>query len=226
MALCIIPARGGSKRLPKKNILPFNKKPMIANVIGNVLNSGCFDEVVVSSDSEEILGISEKAGAKKYQRKQSLATDTSTVVEVCLDVLEQHPANTFCCIYPTAVLLSTKTIVEASKTFRRYDESEASVLMGVSHYNYHPVQALIQNDAGHWEMLNPGYLGVQSQKYPEARVSSGTFYWARTETFVREKTFYSKRLKVFDLGPDEAFDIDTAADYKNLIKKHDLYGSD
>ncbi|MDA9943686.1 hypothetical protein N9D77_03240 [Paracoccaceae bacterium] len=221
MALCIIPARGGSKRLPNKNILPFKKKPMISNVIDNVIRSGVFDDVVVSSDSDEILDISESAGAKKYKREDSIAQDTSTVVDVCLDLLKHYQTKTFCCIYPTAVLFSSETIIKSFDTFQRYGEAEASVLMGVARYNYHPAQALIQDEIGNWRMLLPDFLGIQSQKYPEARVSSGTFYWARSETFICEKTFYSKKLKVFDLGLDEALDIDTSSDYRNLIEKHD-----
>lgn len=220
MALCIIPARGGSKRLPHKNILPFKKKPMIANVIDTVMRSGVFEDVIVSSDSDEILAISEKAGAKNYKRMESIAQDTSTVVDVCLDVLKHYHVKTFCCIYPTAVLLSAETIIQSSENFHRYGEAEASVLMGVAKYNYHPVQALIQDETGNWKMLCPEYVGVQSQKYPESRVSSGTFYWARSEIFISEKTFYSRKLKVFDLELDEALDIDTPTDYQYLIEKH------
>lgn len=225
MVLCIIPARGGSKRLPNKNILPFKNKPMIANVIDTVKRSGAFDDVIVSSDSDEILDISENAGAKKYKRIESLAQDTSTVVEVCLDVLSRYQTEKFCCIYPTAVLLSAETIIQSFEEFQRYGKAEASVLMGVARYNYHPAQALIRDEVGNWRMLNPEFFGVQSQKYSEARVSSGTFYWARSETFICEKTFYSEKLKVFDLGLDEALDIDTPRDYQSLIEKHDTTGS-
>ena len=193
---------------------------MIANVIDTVRRSGVFEDVIVSSDSDEILNISENAGAKRYKRMASIAQDTSTVVDVCLDVLKHYHAKIFCCIYPTAVLISPETIIQSSKKFHRYGEAGAFVLMGVSRYNYPPVQALIQDETGNWKMLCPEYAGVQSQKYPEARVSSGTFYWARHKTFISEKTFYSRKLKLFDLEPDEALDIDTPNDYQYLIKKH------
>lgn len=221
MVLCIIPARGGSKRLPNKNILPFNGKPMIETVIENALSAGVFDRVVVSSDSDEILDISRTAGATCLKRSASLATDTSSVVDVCLDVITSYETQNFCCIYPTAVLLRPETLIQSADTFQIYGKKEASVLMGVTRYEYHPAQALIENIHGNWEMLLPNFMGIQSQKYPETRVSTGTFYWARKEAFLNEKTFYSKKLKVFDLECNEACDIDTISDYQNLLKYHD-----
>ena len=177
-----------------------------------------FDEVIVSSEDPEILKIAKKYGAQCHVRPDSIATDTSSVVEVCLDVLRKKDCDAFCCVYPTAVLLSSETIRSAINTFNTYDESQCSVLMGVSEYNYPPVQALVENSDGHWKMMFEKYLGLQSQKYPICKVSNGTLYLARKNVFLEKKSFYSQNLKVFDVHVDEVNDIDNLADYLRLKK--------
>ena len=95
--IAIIPARGGSKRLSRKNILPLVGKPLVAHIIGTALNSNVFEKVIVSTEDEEIARIAEKYGAEVFIRNSELAQDSSTVVEVCLDVLREYQADEFCC---------------------------------------------------------------------------------------------------------------------------------
>ena len=212
----IIPARGGSKRLPRKNILPLGGIPLLARVIRIAQNAMVFDEIIVSSEDSEILAIARHEGAVAYERPPELASDRSTVVETCIDVLESHPSDAFCCIYATAALISRETLIESSEVF--LSDNSNNVLMGVSEYNYHPVQALTTTKDGNAKLLFPEYEGLQSQFYPPARVSNGTFYWSRVSSFLIEKTFYSNALKLFDVPPNEAFDIDTPEDYRMLIR--------
>ena len=107
----IIPARGNSKRLPRKNILPWRGIPLIAHTIKNALSSDIFSQVIVSSEDDEILNCAENYGAKTVIRRNSLSQDTSTVVEVCIDVIDTcKQIDSFCCIYATAVKLKPKTI--------------------------------------------------------------------------------------------------------------------
>ena len=216
--ICIIPARGGSKRLPRKNILEFRGKPLILHVIKNALESRSFEKIIVSSEDPEILEVASKTNVILNKRKECLASDSSTVVEVCLDVLSTEETNDFCCIYPTSVLLQSKTIGAAVKAFNNYKECECSVLMGVSEYKFHPVQALSKNDNGYWETLYNQFKDKRSQLYPHCKVSNGTLYIARTKTFHDEKTFYSKKLQVFDIPDGEVSDIDTPSDYEILKK--------
>ena len=91
--------------------------------------------------------------------------------------------------------------------------------MGVSKYNYHPVQALNLSKDGSAKMLFPEFKNLKSQKYPLTRVSNGTFYWARSDKFIKEKTFYSRKLKTFDVPEVETCDVDTFEDYERLKKK-------
>lgn len=217
MTICIIPARGGSKRLPRKNILPYKDQPLIRHVVAAARASNVFDEVIVSSEDDEILEIAVQCGANAYQRELSIAGDRSTVVEVCLDVLSKNSTEIFCCIYPTAVLLSSETISTSKALFDDYGEGRASVLMGVSEYNYHPVQALSLEEDGSGTPMFPEFRGVQSQFYPRARVSNGTFYWGRKSRFEIEKSFYSEKLKLYDVPDLEVCDIDTPEDYSRLL---------
>lgn len=209
--IAIIPARGGSKRLPRKNILPVNGHPVIAYPIRAAKNSGLFDDVVVSTEDDEIAEIGASQGATIIARPDELARDQSTVVEVCSQVLnlpEYRGMERFCCIYATALFVTAQDISNALEVMD--DEPAADYVMGVSEYNYPPVQALKQN-GGYLQYMWPEYRGKQSQEYPELVVSNGTIYWANRNAFMEEQSFYGRRLKGYRLP---AVDIDTPADYK------------
>lgn len=219
--IAIIPARGGSKRLPRKNILPLGGKPLLARVIDCCQVSKLFSKVIVSTEDEEIAEIAKDAGAYVYARSLSLAEDRSTVVEVCEDVLIKGEYDLFCCVYATAALLTPKTLERSFEFFKT--SFNADVVMGVSSYNYSPVQALKVDSNESAELLLPHYLGVQSQFQPEFRVSNGTFYWGRKEAFLKEKTFYSKKLFVFDVPEKEVCDVDTQDDYERLLDDYNKF---
>lgn len=175
---------------------------------------------MVSSEDAEILALAEKEGAIAHARPSELASDRSTVVDTCINALESHPSEFFCCLYATAALISTETLRSSAQIF--LSDLAPNVLMGVSHYNYHPVQALTYDDDGNAKLLFPEFQNLQSQCYPLARVSNGTFYWAKVDTFLREKTFYSNSLRLFDVPADESFDIDTPEDYEKLIHAYEV----
>ena len=121
--IAIIPARGNSKRLPRKNILPWKGIPLIGYSIKNAISSNVFSEVIVSSEDNEILDYAEYYGAKTIKRNDNLSKDTSTVVEVCTDVIADFDQiEYFCCIYATAVKLGSKTIQNSLKEFNKIPE--------------------------------------------------------------------------------------------------------
>ena len=194
-SIAIIPARGGSKRLHRKNIRLVNGIPLLSYPIRTALSSGCFDKVIVSSDDHEILDIGADYGAETLWRDTSLSDDIATVDQVCLDVLSHHDyANSysFCCIYPTSIFVTTDDLV-ASKNIL---DEETDFVMGVSEYNFHPFQAMkIENS--YLKQMWPEYDELKSQQYPEMYVSNGSLYWAKTAMFKKEKTFYGNRLKGF-----------------------------
>jgi len=213
--IAIIPARGGSKRLPRKNILPLDGVPLVVRVINTCIKTGLFDKVIVSSEDPEILDIVSQTEAVAFKRNIDLAQDRSTVVEVCLDILQyERSADRFCCVYATSALLSANTLEQSYQYFK--NEENTNVVMGVSEYNYQPVQALQIDDDGFARLLFSEYSNRQSQFYPKTRVSNGSYYWANSKVFKQECTFYSRKLKVCDVPLNEACDLDTKDDYLNM----------
>ncbi|QDC47519.1 acylneuraminate cytidylyltransferase family protein [Candidatus Methylopumilus universalis] len=212
--IAIIPARGGSKRLPRKNILDLNGMPMIAYPILAAIKSKVFDDVIVSTEDIEIAEISKKYGATVINRSIDLTQDKSTVAQVCLSVINQIHVEIFCCIYATAALLQSETIRGSYQMF--LNDKDINYLMGVSEYNYSPVQALIENKYGELSYLMPDYVGIQSQNYPKLVVSNGSFVWGRARQFQQDKLFYSEKLKGYLVSENEVCDIDSALDYEKL----------
>jgi len=185
---------------------------MIAYPIQAALNSGLFDEVIVSTEDQEIAKIAEAFGATIHHRPESLASDRTTVVEVCTDVLELDKyelVENFCCIYATAIFITSEDMINSSRKI--IEKSTVDYVMGVSEYNYHPVQALKEVD-GYLQSMWIEYSGKQSQFYPHLVVSNGTLYWAKSDAFLRDKTFYGERLMGYQLKGNH--DIDTAEDYE------------
>lgn len=216
--IAIIPARGSSKRLQRKNILPLGNIPLIAHIVSSAIESRVFSRVIVSTEDKEISIIAREYGAEVFERDEALAQDTSTVVEVCLDVLKDTDEDLFCCLYATAALLSSETIRRSYKSFIM---EESDVLMGVSRYNYSPISALKVNDSGNASLLLQEFEDSQSQSHPKLRASNGTFFWAKKKSFMKEKTFYSSSLRVLDVQDDEVCDVDTKEDYLKLQKKYE-----
>jgi pseudaminic acid cytidylyltransferase len=216
MTVAIIPARGGSKRLPRKNVLPILGKPILSYPIKAALESKLFESIIVSTEDEEIASVARAFGAQVIERPAELAGDRATVVEVCLHVLEvlghenRYPKR-FCCIYATALFISPNQIRES---FRLLDtEPEAEFVMGVSEFNLYPVQALIETD-GYLKPMWPKYHAAQSQFHPQLVASNGTLYWARVPAFQDAQSFYGKRLKGYFIPKIRSVDIDTPEDLK------------
>lgn len=213
--VAVIPARGGSKRLPRKNILDLAGRPMLAYSIEIARQTGLFDEVYVSTEDEQIADVARRCGAGVIQRPSSIAEDRSTVAQVCIHALESlREVEVFCCIYATAVLLRPESI----KSARLSLDSPSSVdfVMGVSQYEHPPVQALVEDADGLLSYMWPEWRGVQSQFYPKLVVSNGTFYWGRKEPMLREGTFYGRRLRGFVVPPDQVSDIDDIKDFERV----------
>ena len=215
MAVAIIPARGGSKRLPRKNVLPILGKPILSYPIKAALESKLFDSIIVSTEDEEIAVAARAFGAKVIERPFELAGDRATVVEVCLHVLEvlelqnQLPKY-FCCIYATALFIQSEHLQESFRLLQA--EPQTDFVMGVSEYNLYPVQALIKID-GYLQPMWPEYHASQGQFHPQLVASNGTLYWARVPAFQDAKSFYGKKLKGYMIPKIRSVDIDTPEDF-------------
>ncbi len=211
--IAIIPARGGSKRLPRKNILPISGRPMITYPIQSAINSELFSRVLVSTEDNEIAMISEEAGAEVFIRSEKLATDTSTVAEVCTDVLNSLNFNEgfFCCIYPTAIFLESNDFIASYNLLKA--NADVDCVMGVSEYNLQPHQAMFEED-GILKPMWPELIRKQSQRIKPLIASNGTLYWSGTEWFLENKNYYSGKIKAYEIPYYRAVDIDTPEDYK------------
>ena len=224
-AVAIIPARGGSKRLPRKNILPVLGQPVLFYPVQAAIQSGMFDQVIVSTEDDEIKACAKNAGAIVMDRPSDLALDDVGVVQVCEHVLvglemEGIRPDLFCCIYATAVFITADDLVKSQQLL--IDSPDTDMVMGVSKFNLHPVQAL-ENKDGYLDYKWPEFKGQRSQHHPELTASNGTFYWARTEALLKENTFYAKRLKGYEIPWIRAVDMDTPEDYENVCRLAPLF---
>jgi|SRR5882724_2973917 len=213
--VAIIPARGGSKRLPRKNIALVDGQPVIAYPISSALKSGLFASVVVSTEDDEIAEISRRAGATVIARPAALATDEAHEFAACahvLDTLAEEHADpvAFCIIYPTAAFILPDDLIQSAAMLD--GPPEADVVMAVVEYPIHPYKALKASQNGYLEMMFPVEAKLRSQFYPKMVGSCGAFYWMRVAHFRKDQNYYPRRLVGYELAPDRVIDIDTPAD--------------
>ncbi len=221
--IAIIPARGGSKRIPRKNIADVNGKPLLAYPVETCLASRLFSEVVVSTEDDEIADIASQHGARIEMRPSEFAQDAAPASLACRDLLlRRYSAETrpesFCMVYPMAIFLEPADLVESMKKL-----DDCVGVLGVSDYSIHPYKALVEKDgflAALWPELNL----KQSQHYPRTLGSNGTFYWGKTNAFIESPNFYPKLLKPHIIPPWRAVDIDTLDDLEHArrLKHRDL----
>lgn len=221
-SLAIIPARGGSKRIPKKNIKLFLGKPIIAYAIEAALKSNVFDEVMVSTDNEEIKDIAIKNGAEvPFLRSDENSNDFSTLSDVLIEVLVKYKENkkyfhTVCCILPTAALLSSEKIIES---YEKLIESNSKTIVPVIKFAY-PIQRSLREKHGLLKMREIEHLNTRSQDLEDYYHDSGQFYWLKTKDFLLDKIFFTDKTGYVELKEYEAQDVDTLDDWKMLEIKY------
>lgn len=214
--LCIIPARGGSKRIPRKNIKDFLGKPIIAYSIEAALKSELFDEVMVSTDDEEIAGIAKENGAKvPFFRSNKNADDFATTVDVLVEVIESYNNiwrnfDTICCIYPTAPFTRENKLKEA---YKKLKEESLDSVFPVLPFSY-PIQRALKLESYKISFFYPEFESSRSQDLEKAYHDSGQFYFMKTETLMRNKSIFSANTGGIIINDLEAQDIDTETDWK------------
>ncbi len=217
MNVAIIPARGGSKRIPRKNIKSFLGKPMIAYSIETALASGLFDRVLVSTDDEEIASVAQAHGAETpFLRPKELAdehTGTNAVAGHALAWLRESGKEYAhaCCIYATAPFM---TVADLQEAHRLLQESGKSFVFPVTTFPF-PVQRAVRLTAqGEVEAIYPEYASTRSQDLEEAYHDVGQFYWGRTEAFLCGKALLTHDSLGLVIPRHRAQDIDTAEDWE------------
>lgn len=224
--LCIIPARGGSKRIPRKNIKDFLGKPIIAYSIETALQSGLFEEVMVSTDDEEIAEVAKRYGAKvPFFRSELTSGDYATTSQVLAEVLEGYrkSGNAFeeaCCIYPTAPLIRIERLIEG---FAELKAKKARSVFPVVAYSSPIWRALKQTSVGAFEMIWPEHLNSRSQDLEKAYHDAGQWYWFNVERFLTEERIYTDNTSCIVLSEYEVQDIDTAIDWEMAEIKYRTY---
>ena len=215
-AVAIIPARGGSKRIPRKNIKEFYGKPLIAYSIQVALESRLFEKVVVSTDDEEIAAIAKSYGADvPFIRSKELSDDftgTGAVIEHALQWLKDHGEvyDYVCTIYATAPLLQAQYLIEGYEVL--HNSTAVNVFSSTS--MPFPIQRTFKlNEEGRCEMFTPEYYMTRSQDLEEAYQDAGQFYWSKIGAVSKEIMFGKDSIPVI-LPRHLVQDIDTLEDWQ------------
>jgi N-acylneuraminate cytidylyltransferase len=222
--IAIIPARGGSKRIPRKNIKPFFGKPIIAYSIKAALQSNLFDEVMVSTDDKEIAEVSKNLGASvPFLRSAQASNDFATTADVLIEVLEAYrkEGKEFvlgCFIYPTAPLITAKRLQESLDLLitKNFD-----AVLPVLKFSY-PIWRSLRVEQGKALMNWPEHVNSRSQDLPPAYHDAGQFGWFNTEAFLRNKIVFTQNTGALELTELEVQDIDNDTDWKLAELKFQL----
>lgn len=216
MRLAILPARGGSKRIPRKNIRSFCGRPMIAWPLAAASKSGLFDRIIVSTDDAEIAEIAPDLGAEvPFLRAASLADDHTGTIEVVAHAtrwaLETGwPVETVCCIYPTAPMIAVDDLAEG---WRLLESSGWDFVFTATDYPSSVFRAFRQTDGGGVEMFFPEHFTTRSQDLPRALHDAAQFYWGRPEAWLRAETLFGPRSRPLVVPRWRVQDIDTPDDW-------------
>lgn len=222
--LCIIPARGGSKRIPRKNVKSFLGKPMLAYSIEAAMATNLFDEVMVSTDDDEIAEVARQYGAKvPFMRSSETANDFAITADVLHEVIDKYKElgrefDNFCCVYATAPMVQSKDIISA---YNRLQSSDFTIVYPVVQFSYPIWRCLDLTEDGSMKRHWPEYENSRSQDLPKEYHDTGTFYWYKT------KKWLAGNIKVGGIEVDETTvqDIDTETDWKIAEMKYRLlYG--
>ena len=216
MKVAIIPARGGSKRIPRKNIRVFRGKPMLAWSAEAAFASGCFDRVILSTDDEEIAAVAGRYGVDApFRRPPELANDqagTLPVIAHAVAWLRAQGANPrlVCCIYAASPLIRAEDLRQG---LRRLEETGADYVVACTTYPYPVQRALRVDPAGRIAMLNPEHVNTRSQDLAEAIHDAGQFYWGRAQAFAEGRPILGPGSEPLMIPRYRAQDIDTLEDW-------------
>ncbi len=223
-ALAIITARGGSKRIPRKNIKEFLGFPIIKYSIEAALSSGCFEEIMVSTDDHEIAEVAVKYRASvPFYRSEKTSDDFAMTADVIYEVLDEYKkqGNEFdlvCCIYPTAPFITKEKL---KKGYDLLIETGADSAIPVVKYGY-PIQRSLKIEDGYLKMIWPENINKRSQDLMPAYHDTGQFYWLNVRSFLEHKMLFAKRTVPIEIPESEVQDIDNEEDWKIAEMKYNI----
>jgi N-acylneuraminate cytidylyltransferase len=222
--IAIITARGGSKRIPRKNIKEFCKKPILAYSVEAALESGIFDEVMISTDDPEIAEIGRRYGASvPFFRSEKTSGDFATTSDVLIEVLDEYEkmGKSFdigCCIYPTAPFITPSRLKEA---YEKLVSSGADTLIPVVAFSYPPQRALVIRD-DRLKFSDTRYVGARSQDLEKQYHDAGQFYFFRVPQYRQTRNLWAGEVMPIEVDEMEVQDIDNMTDWKIAELKYEL----
>ena len=216
MRIAVIPARGGSKRIPRKNVRPFCGRPMIAWPIGVARESGLFDRVIVSTDDAEIAETARGLGAEvPFMRPAELADDHAGTIPVIAHATrwareQGWQVEALCCIYPTAPMISPDDLAEG---LRLLDQGTHDFVFSATDFASPIFRSFVQAEGGGVEMIFPEHFNSRSQDLPRALHDAAQFYWGRPDAWLSAETLFGARSAALLIPPWRVQDIDTPEDW-------------
>jgi N-acylneuraminate cytidylyltransferase len=226
--ICIIPARGGSKRIPRKNVKNFLGKPIIAYSISEALNSGLFEEVMVSTDDNEIANIAIELGASvPFLRSLNNSNDFATTADVILEVISKYFEQGFifdhiCCCYPTAPFISISRLIEG---FELLKLDQVDTVFPITSFDYNIWRSFKENSNGYLSFNWSEFENTRSQDLPAAFHDAGQWYWIKRNSFLKHKKMITPYSKGIILSSLEVQDIDDIHDWKIAEIKYEYLQS-
>lgn len=222
--IAVITARGGSKRIPRKNIKEFCGKPIIAYSIEAAIESGIFDTVMVSTDDEEIAEVAKRYGAEvPFYRSEKTSGDFATTNDVLLEVIDEYEKrgqsfDVLCCIYPTAPFITAAKLMDGIKLLT---DSGADTLIPVVDFSYPPQRAMHIVD-GKLEFMYPENLNARSQDLEKHYHDVGQFYFTKVEKYKETRNLMRGNIAPMVLSELEVQDIDNQIDWQMAELKYKL----
>ena len=223
--IAIIPARGGSKRIPFKNIKAFLGKPILAYSIETALQSNLFQEVMVSTDDEQIAEIALQYGAKvTFLRSDKTANDYAGIADVIIEVLEAYQKrhmrfDALCCLLATAPLIQADDL---KNTYKILQTTEYTSICPIVAFSYPVLRSLTLNKEKRLERCWPEFADTRSQDMETFYHDAGAFYWSTQEAFLRYKRFISPNCGAYIMDELKVNDIDNETDWKLAELKYKL----
>ena len=213
--ICIIPARGGSKRIPRKNIKEFLGKPIMTYSIQAALDSRLFDEVMVSTDDEEIANIAKKYGANvPFMRSSENSNDFATTFDVIKEVINYYKDQSvefenLCCLYSCAPFVNPRLLLSA---YNQLNEEKYDTVFPIVPFSF-PIQRALRVNQGKVSMILEDNLNIRSQDLEKSFHDAGQFYWCNTKRLLSSKKLITPNSGGIEISELDAQDIDTQTDW-------------
>lgn len=216
MNVAIIPARGGSKRIPRKNVRAFCGRPMIAWPIEAATQAGLFDHILVSTDDEEIAQAARDAGAETpFMRPAKLADDHTGTTDVVVHALEWAiasgwPVDAACCIYATAAFITGEDLRNAHALL----SADCDFAFPALRYGHPPQRGFVKADNGSPALVQPEHRATRTQDLPPVYHDAGQFYWGASEAWLDRRPVFGTRSRFIELPATRAVDVDRPEDWE------------